>query len=83
MKLNDDNKPYFITEPIFNIASKLLASQYEKAWLSYSNKNFTARFIADAMLLLKRENKSHPWKIVQRLEFQNLPVNIKQGDLFI
>ena len=83
MKLNDDNKPYFITEPIFNIASKLLPWQYGKGWLSYSNKNFTGRFIADAMLLLKRENKSEPWKIVQRLEFQNLPVNIKQGQLFI
>jgi len=83
MKLNDDNKPYFITEPIFNIASKLLPWQYEKGWLSYSNKNFTGRFIADAMLLLKRENKSEPWKIVQRLEFQNLPVNTKQGELFI
>lgn len=54
MKLNDDNKPHFILEPHLTIARKLQPWQYEKAWLEYNNKNFTGRFIADGMLLIKR-----------------------------
>jgi 2'-5' RNA ligase len=54
MKMNDDNKPHFILEPHLTIARKLKPWQYEKGWLEHSNKNFTGRFIADSMLLLKR-----------------------------
>ncbi|HKZ65571.1 MAG TPA: 2'-5' RNA ligase family protein, partial [Chitinophagaceae bacterium] len=54
MKLNDENKPHFFLEPHLTIARKLKPWQYEKGWLEYSNKNFTGRFIADAMLLLRR-----------------------------
>src|SRR5882672_1960524 len=61
MKLNDDNKPHFIMEPHITIGRKLKPWQYEKGWLEYSNKHFAGRFIADAMLLLKRESKESPW----------------------
>ena len=88
MKLNDDNKPHFIMEPHISVARKLLPWQYEKGWLEYSNKHFTGRFIADGMLLLKRpagETDSHRMKyqVVERFQFQNLPVVTKQGDLFM
>jgi 2'-5' RNA ligase len=79
MKLDNDNKPHFIMEPHLTIARKLLPWQYEK---EYSNKHFTGRFIADAMLLLKRPVGELKYQIVQRFEFQNLPVAIKQGELF-
>ena len=82
MKLNDDNKPHFILEPYITIARKLKPWQYEKGWLEYSNKSFTGRFIADAMLLLKRPVGEMKYHIVQRFEFQNLPVTTKQGELF-
>lgn len=82
MKLNDDNKPHFIMEPHLTIARKLLPGQYEKGWLEYSNKNFTGRFIADGMLLLKRPVGEVKYQIVKRFEFQNLPVVTKQGELF-
>ena len=82
MKLNDDNKPHFIMEPHLTIARKLRPWQYEKGWLEYSNKNFSGKFIADAMLLLKRPVEEKKYQIAQRFEFQNLPVNIKQGQLF-
>jgi 2'-5' RNA ligase len=82
MKLNDDNKPHFIMEPHLTIARKLLPWQYEKGWLEYSNKHFTGRFIADAMLLLKRPVGEMKYQIAQRFEFQNLPVTTKQGELF-
>ncbi len=83
MKLNDDNKPHFILEPHLTIARKLQPWQYEQGWLEYSHKHFTGRFIADAMLLLKRPVGSMQYQIAQRFEFQNLPVTIKQGMLFV
>jgi 2'-5' RNA ligase len=82
MKLNDDNKPHFIIEPHVTIARKLQPWQYEKGWLEYSHKHFTARFIADGMLLLKRPVGENKYQIVERLEFQNLAITTKQGELF-
>jgi 2'-5' RNA ligase len=82
MKLNDDNKPHFIMEPHLTIARKLQPWQYEKGWLEFSHRHFTGRFIADGMLLLKRPVGEMKYQIVQRFEFQNLPVSTVQGDLF-
>jgi len=82
MKLNDDNKPHFILEPHLTIARRLLPWQYEKGWLQYSNRHFTGRFIADGMLLIKKPVGETRYQIVQRFEFQNLPVTTKQGELF-
>lgn len=82
MKLNNDNKAHFMMEPYITIARKLQPWQYEKGWLEYSNKSFSGRFIADAMLLLKRPVGELKYQIVQRFEFQNLPVATVQGALF-
>lgn len=82
MKLNDDNKPHFIMEPHLTVARKLQPWQYEKGWLEYSNKNFTGRFIANDMLLLKRLVGELKYRVVQNFHFLNMPVNIKQGELF-
>lgn len=81
MKLEDE-KPHFILEPHLTIARKLAPWQYEKSWLEYSHRQFTARFIADGMLLLKRKRGDKAYQIVERLIFQNLPVLSVQGQLF-
>jgi 2'-5' RNA ligase len=82
MKLDKDHKPHFIEDPQITVARKLVPWQFEQAWLEYSHKHFTGRFIADGMLLLKRREGQTSWQIVQRLEFMNLPVTTKQGALF-
>ncbi|OQY95684.1 MAG: hypothetical protein B6D37_04315 [Sphingobacteriales bacterium UTBCD1] len=87
MKLSDHNKPHFILEPHLTIARKLKPSQYEKAWLEYRHKNFTGRFIASGMTLLKRPagipgDQRIKYYPVERFEFQNLPVLTRQGELF-
>jgi 2'-5' RNA ligase len=82
MKLNEDNKPHFIMEPHLTIGRKLLPWQYEKAWLEYSNKHFTGRFIADSMSLIRRPAGELKFQVVERFAFQNLPVITKQGELF-
>ena len=82
MKMDKEHKPHFLDEPHFAIARKLVPWQYEKAWLEYSQRQFTGRFIADAMLLLKRREGDKAYQIVKRFEFMNLPVTTKQGELF-
>ncbi len=83
MKFDSDNKPHFILEPFITIARKLLPWQYEKGWLEYSHRHFTGRFIADAMLLLKRPVGEMKYQIAGRFEFQNLLINTTQGNLFL
>lgn len=75
-------KPHFITEPYIPIARKLQPRQYELGMLEMKNRHFTGKFIADAMLLLRRRQGDKAYQIVQRLEFMNLPVTTKQGLLF-
>lgn len=82
MKLNDEHKPHFILEPHLTIARKLAPWQYEKGWLEFSHRHFTGRFIADSMLLLKRQTGTLQYQVVRRFEFQNLLVGTTQGSLF-
>ena len=82
LRTDKQHKAHFLQEPVISIARKLKPWQYEKAWLEYSHRQFTGRFIADALLLLKRAEGSIPWQIVERMELQNLPVITKQGGLF-
>jgi 2'-5' RNA ligase len=83
MKLNDETKPHFIMEPHIAIARKLAPWQYEKGWLEYSHLHFSGKFIADQMLLLRRPVGELSYQVLARLQFQNLPVVTKQGDLFV
>jgi 2'-5' RNA ligase len=82
MKADPAHEPHFITEPHMTIARKLLPWQYEKGWLEYSHKHFTGKFIADSILLLKRPVGSKAYQILDRYEFQNLPVATRQPSLF-
>jgi 2'-5' RNA ligase len=84
MTLNKENKPHFIETPHLSICRKLKPWQYEEGWLEFSSRQFTGRFIAESMLLLKRQaGQKTKFQIAKRLEFQNLPVTTKQGNLFI
>jgi 2'-5' RNA ligase len=55
MRLNQENKPHFIDDPHIGIARKLKPWQFEQGWLEFSHRQFTGRFIANNMLLLKRK----------------------------
>lgn len=82
MKLDDDNKPYFLIEPHISIARKLLPWQYEKSWLEYEHRHFHGRFVADYVLLFKRREGTKAWQTVNKFLFQNIKTEIKQGALF-
>ena len=82
MRAHKDHKPHFIEESHITIARKLKPWQYEKGWIEYSHAHFAGRFIADSMLLLKRPLTGGKYIVQKRFEFQNLPVAIRQGNLF-
>ena len=82
MKLDNDNKPHFLTDAHINIAHRLKPWQYEKAWLEYSHKHFTGRFISTYMMLLRKKPDDYKYSVVDTFEFQNMPVETKQGSLF-
>ena len=82
MKLNRDDKPHFILEPHLTIAQKLLPWQYEQGWMEFSHKNFSGKFIASSMLLLRKEADAERYKFVERFEFHNIPIAAKQATLF-
>jgi 2'-5' RNA ligase len=82
LKPDNDHKPHFTDDPHLLIAAKLAPWQYENGWMEFAQKHFTGRFIAESMLLLKRRPGEKAWQILHRLAFQNLPVAIKQGELF-
>lgn len=82
MKADPDHTPHFMSDPHFTIARKLKPWQFEKGWLEYSQEHFSARMIADGMLLLKRPVGDRAYQIIRRFEFLNMPVATRQGELF-
>lgn len=83
MKPDEENKPFFITEPHLTVARKLLPWQYEKAWLAYSHSFFTGRFIADHVLMLRRTAGEKKYTLVERFELLGqASAQVRQGLLF-
>lgn len=81
MKIDKDNKPFFITEPHLTIARKLQPWQYEKSWLQYQQADFHGRFIADHALLLKRKAGEY-YKPVEQFMFEGVKEEVTQTVLF-
>ncbi len=82
MKMNKDNKPHFILEPHITIARRLKPWQYEQGWLAYSHQTFSGRFIANAMVLLRRATPDQKYELVHRFDFQGMAVGASQAMLF-
>jgi 2'-5' RNA ligase len=76
------NKPHFITEPVINIAHKLLPWQYEKGWLEYSNTHFNASFTVNEMLLLKRREGTNGYKTLARFPLLSQVKKLEQASMF-
>ncbi len=82
MKPDDEHKPHFIIEPFITIAAKLLPWQYEKAWLEYNNTNFTAMFMANEILLVKRKAGEKKYHTIKHFQFLNQKITAAQTSLF-
>lgn len=82
LKLNQEHKPHFITEPHLTIARKLVPWQYEKAWLEYSNSQFTGRFMADHVLLMRKRLDEKKYEVMGRFKMLGLKQTVEQISLF-
>ena len=76
------HEPHFINEPHLIIAQRLKPMQFISLWMECEHTAFTGRFIADAMVLMKRNVATHKYEELKRMEFMALPVGVKQGELF-
>ena len=82
MKLDAENKPHFINDGHLTIARKLKPWQYEEGWFEYSHRPFSGKFIAGKMILLRKTEGEFKFAPIESFEFQDLPVETKQGQLF-
>ena len=82
MKPDPQNKPLFFMEPQIAVAQKLAPWQYEQAWREHREKEFTGRFVADNMVLLRRLQGEKRYVVAANFDFQNLNMSAKQGQLF-
>jgi hypothetical protein len=56
--------------------------QFINLWLECEHSSFSGRFMADRMVLLKRNAQVLRYEVVREMEFMNLPFHVKQGELF-
>jgi 2'-5' RNA ligase superfamily len=77
-----DHKAYVIPEPHIALATRLRPEQFAAGWAEWAARPFVADFIADALLVLKRVPGDRRWQVGARLDFRNLPVATRQGELF-
>ncbi len=81
MKANGDS-PHFLDDPVMPLAARLDKDIYLSAMKEYAGKHFSGRFVADAVLLLKRKEKNERYQVLKRFELEHLPVGTRQGELF-
>lgn len=83
LKMDNDHKPHFITDPYITIARKLLPWQYEKGWLELSNTHFSGRFVADHLLLLRKRETDPFYTTLHRFNLLNQKEDVLvQGQMF-
>ncbi|MEP7163396.1 MAG: hypothetical protein ABI741_01815 [Ferruginibacter sp.] len=74
--------PYFLHDPTIALAGRIEKEKYTEAIKEYQHLKFSARFLADSFLLVKRGRDEKKYQVVKRFEFQCLPVVNGQGVLF-
>lgn len=71
LKFDDEHKPHYITEPHITIARKLAPWQYEQGWLEYSNREFSAHFIVNNIVLLRRNESTKKYVVAATFSLLN------------
>lgn len=62
------------TLPRVTLVKNLQPYQFARNWKQYEKEHFSATFVANNMLLLKRMEGFASWQILKRMAFQNLVV---------
>lgn len=76
------SEPYFPAYFNIPVASKLKPGEYNRIWAEFSHRHFSGQFVAHQALLLKKKTSKSAFEIAAAFDFMNLPVSVRQGDLF-
>lgn len=76
------DEPHFMLDPQIALAGRLANDKYIEIMKEYEHKKFTAGFIVDNFLLLRRAADEQRYRLVKRFELGWLQVIEKQGVLF-
>lgn len=82
IKLDKTHKPHFITEPHLTVARKLAHWQFEQRWREYGNSQFTGKFIADHVLLMRKRMGETKYETIGRFKMLGLKQTVEQITLF-
>ncbi len=83
LKIDNEHKPHYITEPHLTIARKLLPWQYEKGWLEYSHTSLVTGFRANEVVLLRRNFEGGKYVTAAMFQLMGKTQNIaEQVSLF-
>lgn len=77
-----EHEPAFVAEPCIVIAKNLKPFQFIRMWMDCERQQFTGKFIAKEMTLLKRSIHNDNFEPLRRFEFTSVVSGIKQGVLF-
>jgi 2'-5' RNA ligase len=75
------HEPHFIPEPHLILAQGLKPMPFIGMWMECEHTEFSGRFIADRLTLLRRAEGGR-WEELRSLELLQLPSAVKQGCLF-
>ena len=81
MKAGGD-EPHFLLDPQMVLAGRLENDTYIRIMKEYQHKKFAADFVADAFVLLGRNDEEKRYELVKRFEFAFVPEKKPQGVLF-
>jgi 2'-5' RNA ligase len=77
-----DHDPHFVAEPHLLMAQKLKPFQFTRMWMDCEHTQFTGKFMATSMVLMKRSLINTHYEELRRFEFASLGLQVKQGLLF-
>lgn len=77
-----DHDPYFIKEPHLLVAQKLKPFQFTRMWIDCEHTEFSGKFMANHLLLMKRSEANTRYEVIRQFDFASLALSIKQGTLF-
>lgn len=82
IRLDKEHKPHFMMEPHLTIARQLQHWQFEQGWKEYGNSQFTGRFMADQVLLLRKRTDEKRYETIGRFHMLGVKQTVEQTTLF-
>ena len=74
--------PQFFAEPHLVLAQGLKPLKFIGMWMELEHRQFTGRFKADALLLLRRTAPGSRYEVLRRMEALSRGAEVRQGVLF-